>query len=119
MPLIRCSALAVFILCSLTLHLAAGAVPTGGNRRFDPMSMFDGIDADKDGKVTVAELDGNRMADRIKGLDKDGDDVITREEFRTGVSTLFGGRRGGRGGSGGNRKDTRPDRPQRPELAGS
>ncbi len=91
----------------------------GGNRRFDPMSMFDGIDADKDGKVTVAELDGNRMADRIKGLDKDGDDVITREEFRTGVSTLFGGRRGGRGGSGGNRKDTRPDRPQRPELAGS
>jgi len=92
----------------------------GGNSRFDPMSMFTGIDIDKDGKLTEKELEGNRMADRLKTLDKDGDKVITQEEFRTGISTLFS--RGGGGGGGGYRgqgEDTRPNRPQRPELAGS
>ena len=92
----------------------------GGNSRFDPMSMFTGIDIDKDGKLTEKELEGNRMADRLKTLDKDGDKVITQDEFRTGISTLFS--RGGGGGGGGYRgqgEDTRPNRPQRPELAGS
>jgi len=41
----------------------------GGNSRFDPMSMFNGMDADKDGKLTVQELEGNRMADRLKTLE--------------------------------------------------
>jgi outer membrane protein assembly factor BamB len=94
----------------------------GGNNRFDPMSMFKGIDVDNDGKVTEKELEGNRMADRLKTLDKDGDKVITQEEFTSGISTLFS-RGGGNGGGGGNYqgpgKDTRPDRPQRPALAGS
>ncbi len=95
----------------------------GGNGRFDPMSMFKGIDTDSDGKVTEKELEGNRMADRLKTLDKDGDRVITQEEFSSGISTLFsrggGGGGGGGGGYQGQGKDTRPDRPQRPELAGS
>ena len=99
----------------------SGSGPGGGNDRFDPMSIFKGIDADKDGKVTEKELEGNRMADRLKTLDKDGDKVITQEEFSTGISTLFS-RGGGSGGAGGGYpgqgKDTRPDRPQRPAMAG-
>ena len=88
----------------------------GGNRRFDPMSMFNGMDRNKDGKVTMDELEGNRMADRLKTLDKDGDKAISKTEFTTGISTLFS-RSGGGGGNYGRGKDTRPDRPQRPESA--
>lgn len=102
-----------------------GRSGTGGSR-FDPMSMFNGIDSDKDGQVTEAELKGNRMADRLKTLDKDGDKAISAEEFRTGFASLFGGSggRGGRPGGGGGGSygrrgsDNRPDRPQRPEMAG-
>ncbi len=99
----------------------SGSGPGGGNDGFDPMSIFKGIDADKDGKVTEKELEGNRMADRLKTLDKDGDKVITQEEFSSGISTLFsrGGGSGGGGGYPGQGKDTRPDRPQRPALGGS
>lgn len=81
--------------------------------RFDVMSMFNRMDTDKDGKVTMAELKGNRMADRLKTLDKDGDKAISKEEFRTGIASLFS--RGSRGYGRG--KDTRPDRPQRPEFS--
>ena len=93
-----------------------GGRPGGGGRgRFDPMSMFNGMDKDKDGKVTMAELDGNRMADRLKTLDKDGDEAISAEEFRAGIGSLFRGGRGGGGGRGGyGGKDNRPKRPQRP-----
>ena len=90
-----------------------GGRPGGGGRRFDPMSMFNELDTDKDGKVAEAELDGHRMADRLKTLDKDGDKAISREEFRTGIGSLF--RRGGN--YGGRREDNRPDRPQRPMSA--
>lgn len=85
----------------------------GGSRRFDPMSMFNGMDRNKDGKVTMDELEGNRLADRLKTLDKDGDNAISKEEFTKGISTIFS--RGGGGGNYGRSKDTRPDRPQRPE----
>jgi outer membrane protein assembly factor BamB len=88
----------------------------GGNSRFDPMSIFKERDANQDGKLTAEELAGSPMADRLKDLDKDGDEAVSQEEFTSGISTLFGGRRGG-GGSEGRGKDTRPDRPQRPELA--
>ncbi len=96
----------------------------GGGGRFDPMSIFAGLDADKDGKVSETELTGNRMADRLKTLDKDGDKMITQEEFSSGISALFsrGGGGGGAGGGGGYQgqgKDTRPERPQRPELESS
>ena len=101
--------------------------PGGGGRggrsgggRFDPMTMFNQLDADKDGSLTETELAGNRMADRLKTLDKDDDKAISSEEFRTGITSLFsrggGGGGGGRGGYGGG--DKRPDRPQRPAMAG-
>ena len=101
--------------------------PGGGGRggrsgggRFAPMTMFNQLDADKDGSLTEAELAGNRMADRLKTLDKDDDKAISSEEFRTGITSLFsrggGGGGGGRGGYGGG--DKRPDRPQRPAMAG-
>jgi outer membrane protein assembly factor BamB len=90
----------------------------GGNRRFDPLSMFNGMDRNKDGKVTMDELEGNRMADRLKTLDKDGDKAISKTEFTTGISTLFSRSGGGGGGNYSRGKDTRPDRPQRPESAG-
>ncbi|MGI9428745.1 MAG: PQQ-binding-like beta-propeller repeat protein [Bythopirellula sp.] len=92
----------------------AGGRPDGGRRRFDPMSMFKGLDTDSDGQITEAELEGHRMADRLKTLDKDDDQAISQEEFQTGIASLFrrGGGRGRRG------EDSRPDRPQRPEAAG-
>ena len=84
------------------------------------MSIFNGRDANKDGKLTAGELAGSPMADRFGQLDKDGDKAVTMEEFRNGLSSLFGGGRGG-GGGGRNRgggQDNRPQRPQRPELDG-
>ncbi len=102
--------------------------PGGGGSRFDPMSMFNRFDTDKDGKVTEQELAGNRMADRLKTLDKDGDKAISKDEFSSGIGALFsggggggrsGGGRSGGGGYGGRGEDNRPDRPQRPESAGN
>lgn len=93
----------------------------GGGRRFDPTAMFNGLDTNKDGKLVEAELEGNRMADRLMTLDKDDDKAISSEEFRSGISSLFGsggGGRGGRGGGGYERRgaNSRPDRPQRPQM---
>jgi outer membrane protein assembly factor BamB len=94
----------------------------GGGGRFDPMSIFNGRDANKDGKLTADELAGSPMADGFGQLDKDGDKAVSPEEFRNGIGALFGGGRGGRGGGGGGRnrggEDNRPDRPQRPVAAG-
>jgi outer membrane protein assembly factor BamB len=98
---------------------------SGGERggRFDPMSMFNGMDRDSDGQVTEVELEGNPMADRLKTLDKDGDKAISKEEFSSGIAGLFsrrggGAAGGGRGGSyGGRGEDKRPERPQRPEIS--
>ena len=111
----------------------SGGSRPGGGQSFEPMSMFNRLDTDKDGNVTSAELAGNRMADRLKTLDKNSDDVISKEEFSTGISTLFsrggsggssrGGSRGGAGGGsrggagyGGRTQDSRPERPQRPSM---
>lgn len=90
------------------------AASDGGRRRgrFDPMAMFDRADTNKDDQLSEDELEGNRMADRLRTLDKDEDGLISKEEFRSGISQLF---RRGRYGSRG--KDPRPDRPQRPETA--
>lgn len=93
----------------------------GGNRRFDPMSLFTARDTNKDGKLTADELASSPMGDRMMQLDKDGDKVVSQEEFRSGISGMFSGGRG-RGGGGnyrGGGSDSRPDRPQRPESADS
>ena len=83
------------------------------------MAMFNQMDSSDDGKIAMSELEGNRMAERLKTLDKDGDEAISKDEFTTGISTLFR-RRGSGGGSGGYGRgggtDNRPDRPQRPEF---
>lgn len=92
---------------------------SGGSGRFDPMSMFNQMDVNKDGKVAISELEGNRMADRLKTLDKDGDESISKEEFSSGIGSLFSRGGGGRGGYGNRGKDTRPDRPRRPASAGT
>lgn len=92
-----------------------------GGGRFDPMSMFNGMDRNQDSQVSMDELEGNPMADRLKTLDKDGDNAISKDEFSSGISSLFSGGRGGGGGGGGNYggrgQDNRPERPQRPEAA--
>ena len=91
----------------------------GRGSRFDPMSMFNGMDRDQNGQVTEVELEGNPMADRLKTLDKDGDKAISKEEFSSGIAGLFSRRGGGGGGGrsyGGRGEDKRPERPQRPEL---
>ncbi len=98
---------------------SSGRSNRGGGSRFDPMSMFNGMDGDKDGQVTEAELEGNRMAERLMTLDKDGDKSISKDEFSSGIASLFR-RGGGSAGGGGGRSygtrstDKRPDRPQRP-----
>lgn len=86
----------------------------GRRRSRDPMAMFNGMDKDKDGKVTLEEMEGNRAAGFLKPMDKDGDKAVSKEEFQKGLEAM---RRQGGGGYGGG-KDTRPDRPQRPESAG-
>ncbi|MEL7499808.1 MAG: PQQ-binding-like beta-propeller repeat protein [Planctomycetota bacterium] len=103
----------------------SGGRPGGSRQQFDPMAMFGQFDSDSDGKITSAELEGNRMADRLMTLDKDDDDAVSKDEFRNGISSLFrrggssGGRSGGgRSGGGYNQKDSRPDRPQRPKSGG-
>jgi hypothetical protein len=89
-----------------------------GGQRIDPMAMFNRMDTNEDGKLTEDELEGNRMADRLMTLDKDSNQEISSEEFRSGIASLFT-RRGGGGGrrGGGGRENTRPERPQRPGSA--
>ena len=95
----------------------------GGRGGFDPASIFNRRDANKDEKLTKEEVEGSPMADRFDDIDKDGDQAITMEEFRDGMRNVFrggrsgrGGGRGGRGGFGrpGGDEDSRPKRPQRP-----
>jgi outer membrane protein assembly factor BamB len=74
-----------------------------GNWRVDTARMFKKLDANKDGKLSLEELNGNGKADHFKTLDKNGDNFISNGEFSAGNSNV--GKRG---------SDTRPDRPQRP-----
>lgn len=90
-------------------------------RRFDPMEMFNRMDTNKDEVLSEDEYSSNPMADRLKTLDKDESGGISKEEFTSGITSLFRRGRGGRGGGGGmfgrGGEDKRPDRPQRPESA--
>ncbi len=45
-----------------------------------PMFMFDQLDADKDGKVTEAEIDAQRTA-RVKAADANGDGLMNADEL--------------------------------------
>jgi hypothetical protein len=100
----------------------AGGGPGGGG--FDPAAIFGRMDADKDGKLTKKELEGNpmaqRMAERFAEIDKNKDDNISQEEFQESMRSFGGGRGGPGGGPGGGGRgpgrgdDNRPKRPQRP-----
>ncbi len=100
---------------------SAGRGRGGGGQRFDPMAMFKRMDTNNDESISEDELEGQRMADRLKTLDKNDDKAISKDEFSSGIGSLFrgGGGRGGGGGGYGRGEDTRPDRPQRPEAAGN
>ena len=93
----------------------------GGRGGFNPESIFNGRDTNKDGKLTKDEVADSPMANSFDTIDKDGDKAITMEEFREGMRSMFSGGRGGRGGGGrggfGRGEDGRPKRPQRPEAA--
>ncbi len=64
----------------------------GGRGGFDPAQMFKRLDRNGDGKVGLDELP-ERMAERLKGADTDGDGAISKEEFEQARKNL-----GGRGG---------------------
>ncbi len=85
--------------------------------RLDPNAIFTERDKDQDGKLTRDELEGSPLVARMRQMDTDKDQALSKEELVAGIATFFG-RGGGGGFRSGNRKDTRPDRPQRPELEG-
>jgi Ca2+-binding EF-hand superfamily protein len=67
-----------------------GGGPRGGMMRMDP--ILSAVDADQDGTLSAAEIQGAATA--IGKLDKDSDGKLTREEVRP----AFGGGRRGEGG---------------------
>ena len=73
------------------------------------------MDKDSDGKLSKSEVSSSPMGSRMGSMDKDGDEQITLEEFRAGLSSMFRGG-GGRGGYRGGGEDNRPKRPQRPKM---
>ena len=86
-------------------------------QRFNPDEFFKQADKNEDGSLSMEELEGNRLAERIKPMDKDDNKLISKEEFTTGIAALQRG--GGRRGRGGAEAPKRPDRPQRPAMAGA
>ena len=88
----------------------------GGRRRFNADEFFKQADTDEDGSLSMEELEGNRLAERIKPMDKDDNKLISKEEFTKGIAELQ--RSGGRG-RGGAEAPKRPDRPQRPAMVES
>ena len=60
----------------------------GGRRRFDPDEFFKQADKDEDGSLSMEELEGNRLAARIKPMDKDDNKLISKEEFTKGIAEL-------------------------------
>ena len=83
----------------------------GGRGGFDPTAMFEGMDADGDGKLTGAEIP-ERMQQWAGQMDTDGDKSITLKELQAAMANRGGGGRGkggggkggGKGGGGGARK---------------
>lgn len=74
--------------------------PGGG---FNPLAMFDRMDADKDGKLQSTEW-SERFRERAATMDADKDGVVTLDEFKAGMASMGGGRPGG----GGPRPPTEP-----------
>lgn len=66
--------------------------PPGGGS-FNPMAMFERMDANGDGKLAQDEWT-ERFKERAASLDKDSDGVVTLDEFKAGMSSFSGGRPG-------------------------
>ncbi len=70
-----------------------GRPPGGGT--FNPMAMFERMDANGDGKLAKDEW-SERFKERAATLDKDADGVVTLDEFKAGMANVGGaGRPGG------------------------
>ena len=91
----------------------------GGGGARTPEAIFKRFDTNEDGSISADELEGNANADRIKGMDKDGDDAVSMEEFTTGLAALQRNGGGGGRGRGGAAAPKRPERPQRPAMSKS
>ena len=96
----------------------------GGRQGFSLEDFFNQNDQNKDKKLSKEELP-ERLQANFDTWDGDKDGGVTLEELQTGIRNMQrggrggrgGGGRGGRGGRGGEGDDDgRPDRPQRPPF---
>lgn len=75
---------AVTLWSAAALGMAGAAVAEtgmmGGKGGMDMAAMFAELDADKDGKVTQAEMDAHRAA-RVAGIDANADGLISADEL--------------------------------------
>ncbi len=71
-----------------TAALAERGGPQGGRMMMpDPAALFEKIDADRDGKVTEAEIAAWRTA-RVQGLDADADGRISAAEMEASMASM-------------------------------
>ncbi len=65
--------------------------PQRPQRQFDPMRLFDRLDADDDGVIVLDQL-SERVPERLRAMltkaDEDGDGKVTREEFKAAVEVV-------------------------------
>lgn len=59
---------------------------------FDPIRLFDDIDADGNGAITRAEVmeRAGRLFDEFRHMARDTDGMLSRDEFQRGLGTMFG-----------------------------
>ena len=75
-----------------------GGAPSGAQDgrppgNFDPMERFKSMDKDDDGKISKAEAEGTRFANRFEAADTDKDGNVSKDEFLTGMARRGGGQR--------------------------
>ena len=82
-----------------------GGKGKGGRGGGDPKAMFEGMDANSDGKLSGDEIP-ERMQQWVGQMDTNGDSAISLKELETAMSNYRGGGggKGGKGGGGGGRK---------------
>ncbi len=100
----------------LLAYVTAAQPPGGGPGRggFGPpqFPLMTALDADQDGEISPAEIEGAAAA--LKKLDKNGDGKLVWDEVRP----QFGGPGGGRPGMGGPGPGMRPGRGRPPQAEG-
>lgn len=77
----RETAAAVILACALGVGIGSPVLAERGPQDGSmPVFLFDTLDADKDGKVTEAEIEANRAA-RVKAADANGDGLMSADEL--------------------------------------